>query len=119
MFLIIIPNNKIIFNKTVRLNNKYNVILQTKHAESLNVDSILCLPELYSKPTTPQELIEYLEKVGKAAPKTPLLYYHIPMLTNVNSKQFFFNICMVNLESIDVLNNVSSNMCIILYINFL
>lgn len=61
-----------------------DVIELTKHAESLNVDSILCLPELYSKPTTPQELIEYLEKVGKAAPKTPLLYYHIPMLTNVN-----------------------------------
>jgi len=50
------------------------------------VDSILCLPELYFKPTTPKQLIEYLGIVSEAAPKTPLLYYHIPMMTNVNSK---------------------------------
>ncbi|XP_012064546.1 PREDICTED: N-acetylneuraminate lyase-like [Atta cephalotes] len=61
-----------------------NVIELAKHASNLHVDSILCLPELYFKPTTPKELIEYLEIVGRAAPKTPLLYYHIPMLTNVN-----------------------------------
>ncbi|GAB1865400.1 N-acetylneuraminate lyase [Camponotus japonicus] len=72
-----------------------DVIELAKHAESLNVDSILCLPELYSKPTTPQKLIEYLEKVGQAAPKTPLLYYHIPMFTNVNIHMGQF------LESID------------------
>ncbi|XP_012225268.1 N-acetylneuraminate lyase-like [Linepithema humile] len=61
-----------------------DVIELAKHAENLHVDSILCLPELYFKPTNSQELIEYLEIIGKAAPKTPLLYYHIPMLTNVN-----------------------------------
>ncbi|KYN02246.1 N-acetylneuraminate lyase [Cyphomyrmex costatus] len=61
-----------------------DVIELAKHASNLRVDSILCLPELYFKPTTPKELIEYLEIVGKAAPKTPLLYYHIPLLTNVN-----------------------------------
>ncbi|XP_025987091.2 N-acetylneuraminate lyase isoform X2 [Solenopsis invicta] len=61
-----------------------DVIELAKHASSLSVDSILCLPELYFKPTTPKQLIEYLEIIGKAAPKTPLLYYHIPMLTNVN-----------------------------------
>ncbi|XP_050458104.1 N-acetylneuraminate lyase-like [Cataglyphis hispanica] len=61
-----------------------DVIELANHAESLRVDSILCLPELYFKPTTPQQLIEYLERIGKAAPNTPLLYYHIPMLTNVN-----------------------------------
>ncbi|XP_012526902.1 N-acetylneuraminate lyase isoform X2 [Monomorium pharaonis] len=61
-----------------------DVIELAKHANSLRVDSILCLPELYFKPTTPEQLIEYLEIVGKAAPETPLLYYHIPMLTNVN-----------------------------------
>ncbi|CAL1674738.1 unnamed protein product [Lasius platythorax] len=61
-----------------------DVIELAKHAENLHVDSILCLPELYFKPTTPQQLTEYLEKIGKAAPSTPLLYYHIPMLTNFN-----------------------------------
>ncbi|XP_070151006.1 N-acetylneuraminate lyase [Polyergus mexicanus] len=72
-----------------------DVIELAKHADSLHVDSILCLPELYFKPTTPQQLIEYLERIGKAAPNTPLLYYHIPMLTNVNIHMGQF------LESID------------------
>jgi N-acetylneuraminate lyase len=31
-------------------------------------------------------LIRYLKTVGAAAPNTPLLYYHIPSYTNVNSK---------------------------------
>ncbi|XP_011158131.2 N-acetylneuraminate lyase B [Solenopsis invicta] len=61
-----------------------DVIELAKHASSLSVDSILCLPELYFKPTTPTQLIEYLEIVGQAAPKTPLLYYHNPMMSNVN-----------------------------------
>ncbi|KAL6254821.1 hypothetical protein P5V15_014157 [Pogonomyrmex californicus] len=61
-----------------------DVIELAKHAASLRVDSILCLPELYFKPTTPEQLIEYLQIIGNAAPKTPLLYYHIPMFTNVN-----------------------------------
>jgi len=61
-----------------------DVIELAKHASSLSVNSILCLPELYFKPSTPEQLIEYLELIGKEAPKTPLLYYHIPIMTNVN-----------------------------------
>ncbi|KAL0119244.1 hypothetical protein PUN28_009673 [Cardiocondyla obscurior] len=61
-----------------------DVIELAKHARSLRVDSILCLPELYFKPSTPKQLIEYLERIGKAAPEIPLLYYHIPIMTNVN-----------------------------------
>ncbi|KAL0126095.1 hypothetical protein PUN28_004902 [Cardiocondyla obscurior] len=61
-----------------------DVIELAKHASSQHVDSILCLPELYFKPSTSTQLIEYLEIIGKAAPKIPLLYYHIPMITNVN-----------------------------------
>ncbi|KAI4466919.1 dihydrodipicolinate synthase [Holotrichia oblita] len=61
-----------------------DVLKLAKHAESIGVDSILCLPELYYKPSTPAELINYLKMVGEAAPNTPLLYYHIPMFTNVN-----------------------------------
>ncbi|EFN85455.1 N-acetylneuraminate lyase, partial [Harpegnathos saltator] len=61
-----------------------DVIELAKHAESLHVDAILCLPELYFKPTTSEQLIEYLDIIGQAAPSTPLLYYHIPMFTNVN-----------------------------------
>lgn len=61
-----------------------DVLDLAKHAEEINADSILCLPELYYKPIESKQLIEYLKIVGNAAPKTPLLYYHIPMFTGVN-----------------------------------
>ncbi|PNF30658.1 N-acetylneuraminate lyase [Cryptotermes secundus] len=53
------------------------------HAERLGVDGLLCLPELFNKPATVDQLVEYLKYVGQAAPKTPLLYYHIPSYTGV------------------------------------
>ncbi|KAI4466807.1 dihydrodipicolinate synthase [Holotrichia oblita] len=61
-----------------------DVLELAKHAESIGADSILCLPELYFKPTNIEQLTYYLKIVGQAAPNTPLLYYHIPMFTNVN-----------------------------------
>ncbi|XP_034937863.1 N-acetylneuraminate lyase-like [Chelonus insularis] len=61
-----------------------DVIQLAKHAEKIKADSILCLPELYFKPNNSAQLIEYLKIVSEAAPKTPLLYYHIPMFTHVN-----------------------------------
>ncbi|KAG5874038.1 hypothetical protein JTB14_008000 [Gonioctena quinquepunctata] len=61
-----------------------DVLDLAKHAESVGADSLLCLPELYFKPSTPKQLINYLKVVGEAAPKTPLLYYHIPAWTGVN-----------------------------------
>ncbi|XP_060520137.1 N-acetylneuraminate lyase-like [Cylas formicarius] len=73
-----------------------DAIRLAKHAESIGADSLLCLPELYFKPTNPQELIDYLKNIGQAAPKTPLLYYHIPAWSNVN----------VNME--DFLNQVGN-----------
>ncbi|KOC71349.1 N-acetylneuraminate lyase [Habropoda laboriosa] len=61
-----------------------DVLDLARHAESIKADSILCLPELYFKPTTVEQLTEYLKVVSSAAPNTPLLYYHIPSKTNVN-----------------------------------
>ncbi|XP_065168299.1 N-acetylneuraminate lyase-like [Atheta coriaria] len=61
-----------------------DVLELAKHAESIKADSILCLPDLYMKPRNISELVAYLRVVSKAAPNTPLLYYHIPMFTNVN-----------------------------------
>ncbi|CAD1471440.1 unnamed protein product, partial [Heterotrigona itama] len=57
---------------------------KAKHAESIKADSILCLPELYFKPSTSEQLKDYLRLVSLAAPNTPLLYYHIPIFTNVH-----------------------------------
>ncbi|XP_017770414.1 PREDICTED: N-acetylneuraminate lyase-like [Nicrophorus vespilloides] len=60
------------------------VLELAEHAEKAGAHSLLCLPDLYNKPNNNEELIEYLKLVSKAAPNTPLLYYHIPMFTNVN-----------------------------------
>lgn len=61
-----------------------DVINMTEHAVKVGADSILCLPDLFYKPSTPTELIRYLQVVSKAAPSTPLLYYHIPRITHAN-----------------------------------
>lgn len=61
-----------------------DVIELARHAEQLNVDGILCLPELYFKPKTPEALVEYLQHVALHCPNTPFFYYHIPMFTDVN-----------------------------------
>ncbi|KAF3426694.1 hypothetical protein E2986_10684 [Frieseomelitta varia] len=68
-----------------------DVLELAKHAESIKADSILCLPELYFKPSTSEQLKDYLRLVSSAAPNTPLLYYHIPMFTNVNGKPIINN----------------------------
>ncbi|XP_075217246.1 N-acetylneuraminate lyase-like [Lycorma delicatula] len=54
-----------------------------KHAENLNADAILCLPDLFFRPKSVKDLTHYLQFVSKAAPKTPLFYYHIPSFTGV------------------------------------
>ncbi|XP_015119736.1 N-acetylneuraminate lyase isoform X2 [Diachasma alloeum] len=61
-----------------------DVVELAKHAEQIKADAILCLPELYFKPTNAEQLINYLKIVGEAAPATPLLYYHIPMFSGVD-----------------------------------
>nr|XP_004923368.3 N-acetylneuraminate lyase isoform X1 [Bombyx mori] len=47
------------------------------------VGSILTLPELYFKPSNVDELVSYVALVAGAAPKLPVLYYHIPSMTRV------------------------------------
>lgn len=55
-----------------------------KHAASLNVDGILCLPELYFKPKTIQKLVQYLKDISVHCSDIPLYYYHIPIYTQVD-----------------------------------
>ncbi|XP_046997973.1 N-acetylneuraminate lyase-like isoform X1 [Schistocerca americana] len=61
-----------------------DVLHMAKHCEDLGVSGLLCLPELFNRPASIQDLVRYLKEVGKAAPKTPLLYYHLPAYTGVN-----------------------------------
>lgn len=62
---------------------------QAIHAESIKVDSVLCLPELYFKPKTEEELVKYLKDIAQFCPTTPVLYYHIPWMSGVNCKTYF------------------------------
>ncbi|CAL4075037.1 unnamed protein product [Meganyctiphanes norvegica] len=54
------------------------------HAEIMGCSAIAIFPCLYDKPATAQDLVDYCAEVAKAAPTTPLLYYHIPFKTGVN-----------------------------------
>ena len=61
-----------------------DVVELAKHAASLNVDGILCLPELYFKPKTVSQLVGYMKDISKYCEKIPLYYYHIPQFTQVD-----------------------------------
>ncbi|XP_071448018.1 N-acetylneuraminate lyase-like isoform X2 [Hetaerina americana] len=61
-----------------------DVLKLAAHADKCDVDSLLCLPDLFNKPNNVKEILEYLQLVSNAAPNTPILYYHIPAFTGVN-----------------------------------
>ncbi|KOB71521.1 putative N-acetyl neuraminate lyase [Operophtera brumata] len=60
-----------------------DVLDLAQYCQAAGVDSLLTLPELYFKPATVQDLVSYVELVAKAAPKLPVLYYHIPAMSKV------------------------------------
>lgn len=59
---------------------------QARHCEKIGVDAIAVLPPFYYRPASDTELISYLKLVASEAPNTPLIYYHFPNMTQVNSK---------------------------------
>ncbi|KAL1140189.1 hypothetical protein AAG570_000121 [Ranatra chinensis] len=61
-----------------------NVCSMARHAGALDAGAILCLPDLFFRPTTVRQLVDYLQVVSQSAPRTPLFYYHIPSFTGVN-----------------------------------
>jgi N-acetylneuraminate lyase len=61
-----------------------DAIALAKHAESLRVHGVLCLPELYFKPKTADHLVKYLKNIAVYCPNTPIYYYHIPMFTQLD-----------------------------------
>lgn len=61
-----------------------DVVELAKHAAKLNVDAVLCLPELYFKPKTVEKLVQYLKDISVYCPNIPLYYYHIPIFSDVD-----------------------------------
>jgi len=47
------------------------------------VDAIAACAPSFIKPSSPDALIDYCQRIAKAAPSLPFYYYHIPSLTNV------------------------------------
>jgi len=54
-----------------------------EHAEKIGVDAIVLLPDLFYKPRTEEDLVDYIKDVAKYAPTRPIYYYHIPLYTGV------------------------------------
>lgn len=63
-----------------------DVIDLANHAEEIGADAVLCLPELYFKPQTEEQLVKYVSRIAEFCPKTPFLYYHIPRNTKTDCK---------------------------------
>jgi len=54
-----------------------------EHAEKLGVDAVLCLPDLFWRPRSEEDLVFYMKEVAQYCPTRPLLYFHIPYYTKV------------------------------------
>lgn len=54
-----------------------------EHAEKIGVDCIVLLPDLFYKPRTEEDLVNYIKDVAKYCPTRPINYYHIPTYTDV------------------------------------
>lgn len=57
-----------------------------EHAEKIGVDCVLCLPDLFFKPNTENDLVCYIKDIMKYCPTRPFYYYHIPRMSGVNCK---------------------------------
>lgn len=86
IFYILVKDYHITPTATFTAVVNYWVHLQTKYAQAAGVDSILTLPEVFYKPDTVEELVEFIDDVGEAAPNLPVLYYDIPNTTDVFCK---------------------------------
>lgn len=54
-----------------------------EHAARLRVDAVSATPPCYFKPTSVDQLLDYLEPLAAAAPEQAFYYYHIPAMTGV------------------------------------
>lgn len=65
------------------------VLTMSEFAEELGVHCVCCLPDIYYKPGTIDQLVSYCQMVAKHCPSRPFFYYHIPKITSVECKCIF------------------------------
>lgn len=54
------------------------------------VSAIAVLAPYYFKPSAPEQLAEFVTRVGESVPEMPVYFYHIPVLTGVNMPMISF-----------------------------
>lgn len=64
--------------------------LLAEHAEKLKVDAVMVMPDLFYKPKTEEDLFYYIKDIVTRMPTRPVLYYHIPIMTEVHLDWFKF-----------------------------
>lgn len=69
-----------------------------QHAEKIRADCILCLPDLFFKPKTEEDLVSYIKSITRYCPKTPFYYYHIPRMSGVDCKYINRLLLLVNIS---------------------
>jgi N-acetylneuraminate lyase len=70
--------------------NVADVYELAQHAEQLKVDAVMVLPDLFFRPQVEEDLLTYVRDVAKYCPSLPVLYYHIPLMTNVRLQMWRF-----------------------------
>eukprot|EP01112_Ceratiomyxa_fruticulosa_P009274 TRINITY_DN2418_c0_g3_i2.p1 TRINITY_DN2418_c0_g3~~TRINITY_DN2418_c0_g3_i2.p1 ORF type:complete len:376 (-),score=72.80 TRINITY_DN2418_c0_g3_i2:39-1166(-) len=55
------------------------------HSESLGVQGISIIPPCFHKPANADAMVLFTKAVAEAAPKTPMIIYHFPIITGVHS----------------------------------
>lgn len=63
-----------------------SVYMMAEHAEKLQVDCVMMMPDMFYKPMTEEDLMMYMKDVMCHCPTRPMMYYHIPMMTGVRSE---------------------------------
>lgn len=63
-----------------------------EHAEKVGVCAVLCLPDLFFRPSCEEDLVEYLNDISKYCPTRPMYYYHIPEFTCVHCEWIVISI---------------------------
>jgi N-acetylneuraminate lyase len=65
-------------------NCQRDAILLATHAAKIGASAIGALPPFFFKPTSVEQLVDFLCPVAAAAAPLPFYYYHIPSMTGVN-----------------------------------
>uniref|UniRef100_A0A0K8UV87 N-acetylneuraminate lyase n=1 Tax=Bactrocera latifrons TaxID=174628 RepID=A0A0K8UV87_BACLA len=60
-----------------------DVLDLARHASNLNINGVVCIPELFYKPSDVKQLVGYCKIVAKNCGRHPFFYYHLPHYTDV------------------------------------